>query len=216
LVFLDQPWRRFVLGLSVVKQQMRVHFYDRSGCSISPPFDIHSNPHTLVAILTAVMFGPRQCVGFDPIVNVWLILPLQVSRRKVIYNSTCANVPDSVPEELEDRRGTVVYHARRLGQMYIIKDHWVENPSQEKRMMDLVKGIPSVPTLIDHWEVEIFPSVVDTTSRYRSEKSLPFMKGKRTHVRAVMSPCGRPLTKFRSKRELVTGIRDILVGKCGL
>ncbi|KAI6003152.1 hypothetical protein EDD15DRAFT_2361051 [Pisolithus albus] len=102
LVFLDQPWRRFVLGLSVAKQQMRVHFYDRSGCSISPPFDIHSNPHTLVAILTAVMFGPRQCVGFDPTVNVWPILPLRVSRRKVIYNSTCANVPDSVPEESED------------------------------------------------------------------------------------------------------------------
>ena len=28
LVFLDQPWRHFILALSVVKEDMRVHFYD--------------------------------------------------------------------------------------------------------------------------------------------------------------------------------------------
>ena len=28
LVLLDQPWRRFVLAVSIVKQDIRVHFYD--------------------------------------------------------------------------------------------------------------------------------------------------------------------------------------------
>jgi len=59
LVFLDQPWRRFVLGMSIAKQQMRMHFYDHSGCSISPPFDVHSDPAAFVAVLAAVMFGSR-------------------------------------------------------------------------------------------------------------------------------------------------------------
>ena len=97
--------------------------------------------------------------------------------------------------------------------MYIIKDHWVENPLQEADMMKLVMGMPGVPTLIDSWEVEIEPNIVNTTSRYRTEACQASMKGKRTHVRMVMSPRGQPFTKFWTKRELITCIRDILVGK---
>jgi len=107
----------------------------------------------------------------------------------------------------------VIYLAIRDGQMYIIKDHWVENPSQEADMMKLVMGTPGVPTLIDSWEVEIEPNIVDTTSRYRTEACQASMKGKRTHVRMVMSLRGQPFTKFRTKCELITCIRDILVGK---
>jgi len=100
--------------------------------------------------------------------------------------------------------------------MYIIKDHWVEHLSHKVEMMKAVNGIPSVPTLIDHWEVELLSNIPDITSRYWAEKDKASMKGNRAHVRIVMSPCGRPLTKFRTKRELVTCIRDVLVGKHGL
>ncbi|KAI5988433.1 hypothetical protein EDD15DRAFT_2371481 [Pisolithus albus] len=79
LVLLNQPWRRFVLDLSVARQQLRIHFYDHSGCSISLPFDIHSNPKAFVAILAAIMFGPRQCIGFDPNLTIRPTLPLQES-----------------------------------------------------------------------------------------------------------------------------------------
>jgi len=306
LVFLDQPWRRFVLGMLIAKQQMRMHFYDRSGCSISPPFDVHSDPAAFVAVLAAVMFGSRPCIGFDPTMTVKPVYPLHVSRYKVVYESIRADVPDCIPEESEDGhdlvaqpepstltprlqpvtlpahveglrkvgpphfllpavvntngtpigpvpeqasvpdtpvgpigvikvhkvvyeiieilfssagflgRGTVIYLARHDGQMYIIKDHWVENPSHEAEMMKAVNGIPSVPTLIDHWEVELLSNIPDVTSRYRAEKYKASMKGNRAHVQIVMSPCGWPLTKFRTKRELVTCIRDVLVGKHGL
>ena len=113
-------------------------------------------------------------------------------------------------------RGTVIYLARHDGQTYIIKDHWVENLSHEAEMMKAMSGIPSVPILIDYWEVEVSSDIPDVTSRYRAEKYKVSMKGNRTHVRIVMSPHGRPLTKFRSKRELVTCIRDVLVGKYSL
>ncbi|KIM60157.1 hypothetical protein SCLCIDRAFT_79973, partial [Scleroderma citrinum Foug A] len=75
LVFLDQPWRHFVLALSIVGEQLRVHFYDRSGCSISPAFNIYHNPTAVVAILATIMFGPHLCIGFDPTVIVTPIYP---------------------------------------------------------------------------------------------------------------------------------------------
>ncbi|KIM61195.1 hypothetical protein SCLCIDRAFT_122456, partial [Scleroderma citrinum Foug A] len=75
LIFLDQPWRRFVLALSIAKQELRVHFYDRSGTSISPAFNIDTNPGRLVAILASVMFGSWVGIGFDPTINVRPIQP---------------------------------------------------------------------------------------------------------------------------------------------
>ena len=110
-------------------------------------------------------------------------------------------------------RGTIIYLAEREGKQYIIKDHWVENPQQEAVMMTHMKGIRGIPQLVDSWVVEIRPGVADVTSRYRSEERRVSMKAIRTHVRKVMSPRGRPLIKFRTKRELVQCIRDILVGE---
>ena len=80
LIFLDQPWRRFVLALSIVKQDLRVHFYDHSGASISPAFNIETSPGRLVAILASVMFGSRDSIGFDPTIIVRPTQPLRVSR----------------------------------------------------------------------------------------------------------------------------------------
>ena len=299
LIFLDQPWRRYVLALSIAKQELRVHFYDRSGTSISPAFNIETNPGCLVAILASVMFGSRVGIGFDPTINVKPVHPLRVSRRRVVYDSTCAGaaVPEPIPEESEDLfcletspdfisvdsiasqlpspaaippshddnhpfadsasdspapdylfadsasnspapigeiwvrdiryeilevlfssggflgRGTVIYLARRGEELYIIKDHWVENPLQEARMMKQLKGIRGVPNLVDSWVVEVRPGVVDVTSRYRPEEARIHMKSVRTHARAVISPRGRQLSKFRTKRELVQCLRDILTSK---
>jgi len=79
--------------------------------------------------------------------------------------------------------------------------------------MTLVEGICGVPELVDSWMVEICPGIVDVTSRYRSEECQASMKVIRTHIHTVMSLCGRPLTKFRTKRELVQCIRDIIIGE---
>ena len=293
LIFLDQPWRRFVLALSIAKKELRVHFYDRSGNSVSPAFNIETDPGRLVAILASVMFGSRICVGFDPTINVRPVRPLRVSRRRVVYDSARAGaaVPEPIPEESEDScsetsshglqplpdsvsiesiasqlptftppphdddnlsatnstsnspapigdiwirdvrfeilevlfssggflgRGTVIYLARHGEELYIIKDHWVENPLQEAKMMKRMRGVRGVPKLIDSWTVKILPGVVDVTSRYRSEESHIHMKSIRTHVRTATSPRGRLLSNFRTKRELVQCLRDILISKNSL
>ena len=79
LIFLDQPWRRFVLGLSIAKEEIQVHFYNHLGSSVSLHFNIHCNPKAFVGILTSVMFGSWLCIGFDPTITMRPIQPLHVS-----------------------------------------------------------------------------------------------------------------------------------------
>ena len=79
LTFLDQPWRHFVLGLSIAKEDIWVHFFDHSGISVLPPFNIHRNPRAFISILATVMFGSQLCIGFDPTITVKPVQPLHFS-----------------------------------------------------------------------------------------------------------------------------------------
>ena len=57
LVLVDQPWRRFILGLTIANSKLHVHFYDHSGGAISPPFNIHDDAQHFVFIIAAIAFG---------------------------------------------------------------------------------------------------------------------------------------------------------------
>ncbi|KIN93286.1 hypothetical protein M404DRAFT_36223 [Pisolithus tinctorius Marx 270] len=113
----------------------------------------------------------------------------------------CKLTPDSRitrthPSNREDpRRGTVCYLARYNGEYYIIKDYWVEELEQrtalhEVNMMKLVQDIDGVPKLQHYWVVKVELGIVDKTERYRDEKW--------------------PMVMFKTKKELVSCIRDIL------
>ena len=293
LIFLDQPWRHFVLALSIAKKELQVHFYDHSGTSISPAFNIETDPGHLVTILASVMFGSWVCIGFNPTINVRPVQSLQVSWWRVVYDSAHvgAAVPKPIPEESEDScletsshapqplpdsvsvdsialqlptfippphddnhlstanstsnspapigeicvrdvcyeilevlfssggflgQGTVIYLARCGEELYIIKDHWVENPLQEAKMMKQMKGVCGVPKLIDSWTVKILPGVVNVTSWYCSEELHIHMKSIWMHVQTSINLHGCQLSKFRTKHELVQCLRDILISKYSL
>lgn len=297
LTLLDQPWRRFVLCMSLCQKEMRVHFYDRSGAVVSPPFDINAEPHFFIAVLSAVVFGPRLSVGFDPTISISPTRPLRVVPHRAIHftSSTPSTIQedekgeaeaeaeadlevgleadseasgadleaDSEADETEDvlnldeedadviiptenilgtrprigqiklrdntydildilfsspgffGRGTVIYLASLNGRVCVIKDHWIESlqVDNEAAMMHAMEGVPGVPQILEHWQVEVAPGITDKTRRYRPEGKDHVMKGKRCHNRIVMSPRGRLITDFKSKRELVHCIRDVLVGK---
>ena len=65
LMFVQHPWRRFVLGLSIANKDLCLHFYDHTGGAIFPPFNIHEHPNCLIYILSALAFGYHSCLGFD-------------------------------------------------------------------------------------------------------------------------------------------------------
>ena len=107
----------------------------------------------------------------------------------------------------------MIYLGRHREELYIIKDHWVENPSQEAKIMKWMKGVHGMPNLMDSWTVEVCPGIVDITSQYHSEESHIHMKSIWMHVWTVISPCGHHLFKFRTKCKFVQCLRDILFSK---
>ncbi|KAG1890837.1 hypothetical protein F4604DRAFT_1949197 [Suillus subluteus] len=115
-------------------------------------------------------------------------------------------------------RGTVCYRARRAsdGQEFVIKDHWVlgdvddADVLNEIAMMKAMEGIPGVPKLEEYCKVALSSGEVDNTRRYRCSQ-LASSKGTwRTHVRLVMKPQGRCLQEFRTRKEFIRAMRDIV------
>lgn len=217
LIMIEQPWRRFVLALSFSKLKLRLHFYNHSGGSISPPFHLQRNPQEFLFILTCVVFSPCSCIGFDDTVNI--IPKIPVPSPLLTKSSTnfppvnCVSVPSlsSSTQEIYGTirvrrdiyeilgilfsstgflgRGTVCYLAVCNGIVYVIKDHWVSgSPLHEVGMLKHVQGIKGVLTYVDSWEVEVEEDVVETTERYREERFRRKMKSIHTHVRLVTTP----------------------------
>jgi hypothetical protein len=119
-------------------------------------------------------------------------------------------------------RGTVCYRARRAsdGQEFVIKDHWVlgdvddADVLNEITMMEAMEGIPGVPKLEEYCKVVLPSGAVDNTRRYRYSQSTSSKGTWRTHVRLVMKPRGRRLHEFRTRKEFVRAMRDIVSSKC--
>ena len=70
LMFVEQPWRRFVLGLLIANRDLCLHFYDRTGGAISPQFNIHEYPNYLIYIFSALAFGSCNCLGFNLSISI--------------------------------------------------------------------------------------------------------------------------------------------------
>ncbi|KAG1753259.1 hypothetical protein EDB19DRAFT_818472 [Suillus lakei] len=88
----------------------------------------------------------------------------------------------------------------------VLKDCWVteEKRNHEATILEMVKGIPNVVQLIDHWDV-YYGEEPDCTLHIRSQydtnhrADLAFCN--RFHCRILLSPCGEP---FSSRTELLT------------
>ncbi|KAG2352398.1 hypothetical protein BDR07DRAFT_1384318 [Suillus spraguei] len=67
-----QPWRRFVLMLSLCHnyRELRVHVYDHSGSAVSPPFHIVRQKDKFLKILSSIVFGNGECIGFDMTMDI--------------------------------------------------------------------------------------------------------------------------------------------------
>ncbi|KAG1746249.1 hypothetical protein EDD22DRAFT_958427 [Suillus occidentalis] len=317
LVFRDQPWRRFVLFLSFCNEyrKLRVHLYDHSGGIVTPPVDIHREPDTFQYIMACIVFGRRDCIGFDltitmnpkmipPVSGVlWArnIKNIPKRKRKAVvddhsephvqlvllsvdpciapfhshpvylppYTTENNSTPPSFPIELTAEpvaasrqpkfathpsdsgdndevigkvtvndheylllkvlfscqglvgRGTVCYLARRNGEEYIVKDHWVKGNKDailnEVKMLEEMKGVVGVPELVEYWLVEVEKGQPDEMQNYCQTIHNSTVGMSRTHVRLVLKPRAHPLHMFRSKKELVKILRDIvLIQQCAV
>ena len=269
LMFVEQPWRRFMLGLSIANNDLCFHFYDHTGSAISPPFNIHEHPNHLIYILSALAFGYHSCLSFNPSIRIspppvaccsklcFLACLMTMSScsppnpfsslsSRLSSPSICTvdgsqhtlmigtiQVGDMIYDLIDILfsspsflgRGTICYLTCHNGCYYVIKDSWVwvptgmldqtltdlsQNPAlNEVRIMQHLSHIDGVPRLHGWWFVQV-DKEDDTTQRYREEKWQKKIKVQRVHLCRVMTPYARPLTEFKSKKELVSCVRDIL------
>ncbi|KAG1771586.1 hypothetical protein EV702DRAFT_1201900 [Suillus placidus] len=113
--------------------------------------------------------------------------------------------------------GTVCYLVSLDDEEFIIKDHWVQGKEDqvilnEIDMLKCMSGVPGIPTLVDWWIVERSNGDADVTSKYRTQPQHPSLSGTScSHVRLVLTPCARPLHMFRTLKEFVEALRDIVI-----
>ncbi|KAG1834479.1 kinase-like domain-containing protein [Suillus variegatus] len=117
--------------------------------------------------------------------------------------------------------GTVCYLVSLDKQEYIIKDHWVQGDQDkvmnEIKMLEAMHGVPGVPKLVDYWMVERSDGKIDRTKEYRHPDvadAVSILGTYCTHVCLIMESCARPLTEFRTLREFVKALRDIVIIQC--
>ncbi|KAG1829539.1 hypothetical protein DFJ58DRAFT_848690 [Suillus subalutaceus] len=113
-------------------------------------------------------------------------------------------------------RGCICYLASLGDEDFIIKDHWVLGKREdvilnEIEMLKLMQGVPGVPELVDYWLVTTSEGEVDVTRSYRKRERRSTKGTSRTHVHLVLKPCARPLHMFRTLKEFVRALRDIVI-----
>jgi hypothetical protein len=116
-------------------------------------------------------------------------------------------------------RGTVCYRVQdKDGRVLALKDCWVDENSleDEVKLLRLVEGVPNVVRLVKYWDVK-HNGLLHCTSRIREHMGvLPdeLIHCNKVHRRMLLTPCGLPLTTFKSVAELVSVFRDLVVGEC--
>ena len=64
-IFMSQPSRRFVVAVSLARQEFRLHVFDRSGVIHSLGHNLHRSPDLFARLMYALAFGSPDKLGFD-------------------------------------------------------------------------------------------------------------------------------------------------------
>ncbi len=218
LTFLCQPHRHFTISLSFFnakKIQFSVTVTDRVGqISIAKVDLIESSAENglmLLSILAFLMFGSPEDVGLDPQFEInplnGHIIAVECENRRFKVLKRIHALPTLFG------RGTQVWIVAHNGIRYIMKDSWVledrnNNEARHLRRMVTHKELEGhVPTLICGGDV-VINGFNDSTQHYRSGSCTH-----RIHRRIVTSPIGEPITSFRTKKEFIRVLMNIIESK---
>jgi hypothetical protein len=47
-----------------------IHLYDHSGGIMTPAIKIHDQPDAFKYVMACIVFGSRNCIGFDPTISI--------------------------------------------------------------------------------------------------------------------------------------------------
>jgi hypothetical protein len=99
-----------------------------------------------------------------------------------------------------------------------LKDSWVLERLVESEINHLkaMVGHPQIKSLVPTFEVwgDIkIGGITDSTVNYHGSGLLGRPGNQRIHRRSIISPVGRPLTSFQSKKEFVRALIEVVGGK---
>jgi len=218
LTFLCQPHRRFTIKLSFFnpkKSKFSVTVIDRLGQIHLDQIDLMGscveNGLLLLSILAFLMFGSPEDVGLDP---HFKINPLNGNTVEV----ECGNRRFQLLKRIHALpkvvgRGTQVWIVVHNGIRYIMKDSWVREDNNEvahlSRMLNHKELNGRVPTLICGGDV-VINGFKDSMQRYRYASS---SCSHRIHRRIVTSPIGESITSFKTKKEFIRVLINVIESK---
>ncbi len=214
LTFLCQPHRRFAISLSFSntrKSQFSVTVTDRVGQIRVANMDLMEsaeNALLLLSILAFLMFGSPEDIGLDPHFETnplnGHIVAVECENRRFEVLKRIHALPTLFG------RGTQVWIVAHKGIRYIMKDSWVREDRTNNELAHLRKMLSHkelkdhVPTLICGGDV-VVGGFKDSTKRYRIARC-----DHRIHRRIVTSPVGDPITSFKTKKEFIRVLIDII------
>lgn len=222
LIMREQPWRRFVLIFSIAHNELRLHYFDRSGLIISRPTSIVTKPVRLLEVLNTLTLAHTNTLGYDPTMH--MCNPTCKGTHLDLRKNAIGWIegPDKTLLSIINvlwrsqgffSRGTICYRVQTSsGIEYALKDCWVAEDKRyhEVTVLRMVEGIPNVVKLVADWDV-LYDGEPDCTHRIRASHGMRtsgFIR--RFHRRVLLTPCGEPLLSYSSKSELLKCFHDFV------
>ncbi|KAJ7165000.1 hypothetical protein C8R46DRAFT_1097851 [Mycena filopes] len=217
LMFSTQDNRRFIISLAFMGHTLRLFVFDRSGLVTTATFDIHTDPKTFVRVFTALMFTNDLAVlGYDTSIVETDDGVRTIKVDGVIYT---INATLFISDVIRGR-GTVCWHVRNSeGQDFVIKDNWADSSREytEGQILRQAHGVNGIPKVVADVVVKIHDKD-DSTHNLRSLilitspelKEACSLIETRIHRRLVLTPFGHPLSKFASRKELISIFIDVV------
>ncbi|KAG1722406.1 uncharacterized protein EDB91DRAFT_1273798 [Suillus paluster] len=234
LMMREQPWCHFILLFSIANLKLCAHYLDCSGMIISAPILIGRDAVRFADVLNTMTLASHSALGFDPTIHVCNTLCSTTAHDNLPEGvdampiGAIGWVTDDVGEVYWIManlwkscglfsRGTVCYHVQDKNKWeYALKDCWVDADiiEQEVNFLRAVDGVPNVVQLVKYWDIE-YDGHIDSTSNICDHvrdhlPDSPIFTNK-IHRCMLLTPCGLPLTNFKSVPELVNVFLDLVV-----
>jgi protein kinase-like protein len=211
IILTTQADRVFVPILSIWgNHKFRLTVTDREGQLRSVVYELAGiRPTSLslafLRVIVGLCFADKQYVGYDP--------TMITDNRGVVESINCCGKNFKVDHPIYETqslvgRATRVWQVEYEGKQFILKDAWVEKfrPFTEIQHLQHVAGVQGVPKFICGEDVMINKQLL-STGNIRGVQ----LESMRVRRRIVTSSIGSHISDFRTKRELISAFRDVVV-----
>ena len=215
IMFMTQFNRTFVPIISIWNDKFRLTVTDRQGQVRSIQYSL-SGPHQnqalqLVRLIAALCFAAPDAIGYDSTIIA--------DQNDELTGIVCGDVTYAIVASLFAvqslvGRATHVFLVKHQDTQYILKDSWIEGSQKYSELDHLhrIRGVEGVPSLHMGGDVEKNGKPLSTWLIRRGDYGIQARS--RVRRRLVIASVGSPISSFKSKRELISGFRDIVKSAC--